>query len=1646
MEQQLEQSLVANIGLSEKTRYEYIFVDANNRIHISVPLSSGTEIALDNTCKTAAEIRTFAGLQGNQGILISIEQYARDLTKDITNLMEQDALSQELETILQRKQQRLAQLQNAQNLLQSLIPPLQASAEESDVSRLPELIKKNVFKTNRENGVSIVLYPPHRDDYLNTEELALFALKRGNLSFANSFGGKLSASINAQLWQYKNLSLQQVNAKITTIEGIFEAVEKTWGSKIDLSQGDAIFEKLKVAVETVLVNQGLKKADAELLTNQLFLVNYRGDKGSNVRKPISAQYIIQSEMLDDDDLRNYSLKFLSNNYLLGKSDKDLFADTVQPLQLLLQETSAGAPESKFFNIKEPGRFSVAVQFFLGIADVHYYQTTGKHINFAETLEGENGQELITGIYTAIMNNEPIEPVIFKFINETLLADTVLKKQPKLSDTDQTTIIQQFNALYNLVKDSDHMDEFFLLIPREGHYVTHQGRICVQLSEYCKRVNPILYQQFFGGANPRLASQPLASHDNFILSPSNKETIQIGSISVDFTHINQRSVEDLVRILLTEDPIDPKKRFFHTVSDAIKTQFKNHPQWVTIQNYVIGSLNNQYHVIGSLNNQSQMMDFCVGWKLVQPLHLTPNMIHALIAQYGMKNNLGNLTGKPLIEKISIIFNAIGILQPLHQIPNEDGGLVLLFGNEPHPQETIKKIQSICKERETTMHIYPNMGKSLYETVKSEEPTALDGLDNKSRLCHSQSTITVALQKLLPDLKVYPGTEIYDASKEKKQQIEAEIENGTAISISFYEKWGHLLQGTPENLERIRAIHYAKTRVTLSETQIYQLMFALVRNTPQGELTAAQIQSIRAGELLPDTLTLTDVKNTLDQLQSEFKFDYGQLQTDGVSYTISMEKADPLKKLLKDNPELPPALQKKLIDKKLKMFDKQIEVIRPTIAKMQPIEIGSAKRIEGYSNNLAHASKELANDLACLIDYEAKKAIAILEGTAAPKQPELYTELVQKREGLNQKNQEEATKFAELDKNYTSEKERQVSELTAFNQQTHIRLDGLAHSISGYVDIYHKEEKAFSKLQYQNVIPDLMWDQLITVKGFLNVGTIDQLCNQRTAMDFDTYEKVKISLDQLSELNTACAHYREQYQNWKQSSIKAAEEYLNPSKLLVRFYRSLFGRGNYQAMIENIESKAAHLDAEFQNTVTQINQDFLSSIQAPAESINLAEKYSQTFRGILESDQIPFAIAPGKLESITIDEVATPLLEKCVAVQKSLAQTTSPHLPEPPQLNLPIELPDHDVHLKSHNIAVNKKAIAKIYDLIQERDSKLYLVNQHVTEAGENKQLLPHVDENSYEYNRCIQLIESNVGAAQQGMVELDQINAQLLALMQTFILDSLDSHTKVAYENLTQQCQVLKKNLDEIQNYCATTEKWLEEGQKQIEETQSKSTEEVAPLTQQVNALREKFPLPQYEDPKGKGKEKLGETPENPSALKLATWCNMQKIYRQVETQIQEKTSEYVNYVNSYLNDDKVSGLTRLWRAWFGTHTKNGIERAQSNAEKLQDTLKQWRVDFDTKLTGAKESDKFQELMRTESDQLLEFLSKNLKDVHEDGSGFNLHSYTTYLIGVTQNCQNELKKSNNSNLWAVEKLTPDQVEKTYKQIVNPPKDNNRGSSI
>lgn len=170
----------------EREQVDHVFVDAENRVHVLLPVVRGERIALDNTCKTVKEMQQFflgseAIMSGNGGrvlteakpsCLASLKQYEIDLTADIESL--QDNPSLELLKLL--KEDRLVQIRAYIYVLeQMVIPELLHQIGEGQYPTFPDKVKTILNK--KENALGMVLSPVVPDYALRIEE-PVFSLSR----------------------------------------------------------------------------------------------------------------------------------------------------------------------------------------------------------------------------------------------------------------------------------------------------------------------------------------------------------------------------------------------------------------------------------------------------------------------------------------------------------------------------------------------------------------------------------------------------------------------------------------------------------------------------------------------------------------------------------------------------------------------------------------------------------------------------------------------------------------------------------------------------------------------------------------------------------------------------------------------------------------------------------------------------------------------------------------------------------------------------------------------------------------------------------------------------------------------------------------------------------------------------------------------------------------------------------------------------------------------------------------------------------------------------------------------------------------------------------------------------------------------------
>lgn len=126
--------------------------------------------------------------------------------------------------------------------------------------------------------------------------------------------------------------------------------------------------------------------------------------------------------------------------------------------------------------------SIKVQFFL--AEVALFCKTNNISNddLAKFFNvEENSNAIATIVKTALSKGEPVEDALHKYINDHH-AD--LGMSQKLSKEQQEEINGRFESHYQIIKESPHFDEFFILDPaQKGNVYTHKGRMSCHFLEF-----------------------------------------------------------------------------------------------------------------------------------------------------------------------------------------------------------------------------------------------------------------------------------------------------------------------------------------------------------------------------------------------------------------------------------------------------------------------------------------------------------------------------------------------------------------------------------------------------------------------------------------------------------------------------------------------------------------------------------------------------------------------------------------------------------------------------------------------------------------------------------------------------------------------------------------------------------------------------------------------------------------------------------------------------------------------------------------------------------------------------------------------------------------------------------------------------------
>ena len=394
-----------------------------------MPVVSGTDIGLDNTCKSVYALQEFFGKSERRQqvtVLNELTHYKEALEFDLSLVMEMPELKEQ-------KQERLAQI----NQYIVLINKIRSSEVLNSLGSLfpayPEPLQA-LMRERHTNLYSMVLRPIVQDTYLRSVN-PVFSVRRTNDLRGNP--DSLFYQALHDVYQRMTFAPQDARTRLTAAVVASPAEQRIDFEGIQQTLSRQARELLGVTVDFTKTSDGADITKAFIDTDMGFDDN-----------PASAKEYVDA--------------------LIGYCTPTLF------------ET---LPESPFYTIKTAEALSILTQFFLAIVNIYCRAQNISPANFGQVLDASDAlsTEVAARVLSVLSSNANIEESLFDFVNAHQ-GDLQLKQA--LTPEDMAIIKQQFTEHYAEIKDSPHFDEFMVFdSSKPGPFINHQGCICTDFCEF-----------------------------------------------------------------------------------------------------------------------------------------------------------------------------------------------------------------------------------------------------------------------------------------------------------------------------------------------------------------------------------------------------------------------------------------------------------------------------------------------------------------------------------------------------------------------------------------------------------------------------------------------------------------------------------------------------------------------------------------------------------------------------------------------------------------------------------------------------------------------------------------------------------------------------------------------------------------------------------------------------------------------------------------------------------------------------------------------------------------------------------------------------------------------------------------------------------
>ncbi|MFI4962245.1 MAG: SidC, partial [Legionellales bacterium] len=491
------------LPLKERSLAKYLYISPENTVHVFMPIVSGTDIGLDNTCRAVYSLQEFWNKGSNSNKKTSIKgellEYKADLESDLSLLGAGTPLARQ-------KQERLIQINAYLKVTTHLEQHKELNCLNGSFPSYPRPLEALMQARATSNLYSLILHPTNEDGYLRLETAnPIFSV--AHKSVARGITNSASQLQQALIAAYKPLTYEAKNLKSQVIQRTLAQLPPNTPVNFILLKkilAEVVRELLKVPVDFTKTQQG---------------------------RPINQEVIDRSM---DFDAQTTAQEYAEA--LLGYCAPNLFDTEI---------------ESPFNSLIKTEDWSIATQFLLGIINIYCVSAgiISTDTNFGYILDGnpDLSKNLAQALATAQKNQKGIEDQAVSWINAHIVD---LKLITALSPGDLTAIRETFTTRYAAIKDSPHYDEFVVLDrKRKGDFVIHQGYICTSFAKFIK--SPLLELA------PEL-TQPLehacAEICTLSIEIPHKNPLDQTEVDIDTKSMDEQALQTLYELITTyKDP-------------------------------------------------------------------------------------------------------------------------------------------------------------------------------------------------------------------------------------------------------------------------------------------------------------------------------------------------------------------------------------------------------------------------------------------------------------------------------------------------------------------------------------------------------------------------------------------------------------------------------------------------------------------------------------------------------------------------------------------------------------------------------------------------------------------------------------------------------------------------------------------------------------------------------------------------------------------------------------------------------------------------------------------------------------------------------------------------------------------------------------